>query len=127
MKDFLNIIFDYWFVIVAIAAVAGVALCGVKGLIDLRPEKQIDKVKEWLLYAVTKAEKELGGGTGQIKLRFVYDMFVERFESVAEVVTFDVFSGMVDDALEKMKGMISSNKAVQEFVEGTTDAKEGTA
>ena len=40
----------------------------------------LNKVREWLLYAVTKAEKELGAGTGKLKLRYVYDMFVARFE-----------------------------------------------
>ena len=35
-------------------------------------QEQIDQVKEWLLYAVMAAEKELGSGTGALKLRFVY-------------------------------------------------------
>lgn len=48
-------------------------------------DKQLNKVREWLLYAVTKAEKELGGGTGQIKLRYVYDMFVARFAGTYKV------------------------------------------
>ena len=51
-------------------------------------DKQLSKVREWLLYAVTKAEKELGGGTGQIKLRYVYDMFVARFTWLARVTGF---------------------------------------
>ena len=81
-------------------------------------DKQLKKVREWLLYAVTKAEKELGGGTGQIKLRYVYDMFVARFTWLAQVISFEMFSMMVDEALEKMKGMLESNKAMQELVNG---------
>lgn len=72
--------------------------------------------KQWLLYAVTKAEKELGGGTGQIKLRYVYDMFVARFVWLARVISFEAFSMMVDEALERMKKMLESNKAMQDFV-----------
>ena len=73
-------------------------------------------MREWLLYAVTKAEKELGGGTGQIKLRYVYDMFVARFAWLARVISFEAFSMMVDEALERMKKMLESNKAMQDFV-----------
>lgn len=36
-------------------------------------------VKEWLLLAVTEAEKALGSGTGQLKLRQTYQMFVKTF------------------------------------------------
>ena len=72
----------------------------------------------WLLYAVTKAEKELGGGTGQIKLRYVYDMFVARFTWLARVISFEAFSMMVDEALERMKKMLESNKAMQTLVSG---------
>ena len=76
-------------------------------------DKQLNKVREWLLYAVTKAEKELGAGTGKLKLRYVYDMFVARFEWLAKVITFDMFSMMVDEALEQMRTMLDSNEAVQ--------------
>ena len=68
--------------------------------------------------AVTKAEKELGGGTGQIKLRYVYDMFVARFAWLARVISFEAFSMMVDEALERMKKMLESNKAMQTLVSG---------
>ena len=65
-----------------------------------------------------KAEKELGGGTGQIKLRYVYDMFVARFAWLARVISFEAFSMMVDEALERMKKMLESNKAMQTLVSG---------
>ncbi|MFR6482019.1 MAG: hypothetical protein ACLUPD_10785 [Anaerotignum faecicola] len=49
--------------------------------------EQREKVKEWLLLAVTEAEKELGSGTGQLKLRYVYDLFLRRFPAVAKGYT----------------------------------------
>lgn len=79
-------------------------------------EKQLDKVRKWLLYAVTKAEQELGSGTGQIKLCYVYDMFVTRFTWLVKVISFEMFSTMVDEALSKMKSMLESNKAMQALV-----------
>ena len=86
--------------------------------VKMPSDKQLNKVREWLLYAVTKAEKELGGGTGQIKLRYVYDMFVARFTWLARVISFEAFSMMVDEALERMKKMLESNKAMQTLVSG---------
>lgn len=65
-----------------------------------------------------KGRKELGGGTGQIKLRYVYDMFVARFAWLARVISFEAFSMMVDEALERMKKMLESNKAMQTLVSG---------
>lgn len=119
----MKIIAEYWFVIVA--AVAGVAVAGytVHTFLKMPSDKQLKKVSEWLLYAVTVAEKELGAGTGKLKLRYVYDMFVTRFDWLAEVITFEMFSLMVDDALDKMKDMLENNEAVQTLVAG--EQKEG--
>ena len=77
--------------------------------------------KEWMLWAVTKAEKELGSGTGKLKLRYVYDMFVTKFPWLEGVISFEMVSMMVDDALEEMREMLETNKAVQEFVNGPTE------
>lgn len=107
-----------WFIIVGVAAVAAAGTYAVYTFVKMPSDKQLNKVREWLLYAVTKAEKELGGGTGQIKLRYVYDMFVARFAWMAKILSFEAFSLMVDEALEKMKAMLESNKAVQSLVTG---------
>jgi len=79
------------------------------------------KVREWLIWAVTRAEKELGGGTGQLKLRQVYDWFVTKFPALSAVLPFKVFSAWVDAALEKMKAMLSNNASVANYIEGGAD------
>lgn len=114
----MNFITENWFVLVALAAVAAGEGYTVYVFLKMPSDKQLNKVREWLLYAVTMAEKKLGGGTGQIKLRYVYDMFVTRFTWLASVITFEMFSIMVDEALDKMKTMIESNTAMQELVSG---------
>ena len=48
----------------------------------------------------------------------VYDMFVARFTWLARVISFEAFSMMVDEALERMKKMLESNKAMQTLVSG---------
>lgn len=96
-----------------------IALVGltIKEFIELGKEKQLEKVKEWLLYACIMAEKKLGGGTGQVKLRYVYDLFVEKFSFLKLLVTFEQFSGMVDEALVKMREMLEKNPNVAMLVE----------
>lgn len=74
------------------------------------------KVKKWLVYAVTVAEKQLGSGTGQLKLRTVYDMFMTKFPKLSIFIGFDTFSGWVDIALEEMNKLLE-NPAVKNYVE----------
>ena len=80
--------------------------------------QQMRMISEWLLLAVIQAEKELGGKTGEIKLRYVYDKFLQRFNKVANFITFEQFSEMVDVALERMKILLSSNAVIAHYVKG---------
>lgn len=81
--------------------------------------KQPKKVKEWLLWAVIQAETTLGGGTGQVKLRAVYDLFVERYKFISFLVSFDTFSKWVDVALDEMRVMLENNVNIKAIVEKT--------
>ena len=114
----ITIIMDNWYIFVGIGAVAVVAGLAVGKFFCLPTSTQIEKVKEWMLWAVTQAEAELGSGTGQLKLRAVYDLFIQRFPAVAKAISFDTFMIWVDDALLEMREMLKQNKAVKEFVEG---------
>ena len=104
-------------VIIGICCVIGVIGFGIYQFIKLEKDKQLEIVKEWLLLAVVEAEKKLGGGTGQIKLRYVYDMFIEKFKFLALMITFEQFSIMVDMALDKVRLMLSSNEKLKDYVE----------
>ena len=79
--------------------------------------KQPRKVKEWLLWAVIQAETTLGGGTGQVKLRAVYDLFVERYKFISFLVSFETFSKWVDVALDEMRVMLENNVNVKAIIE----------
>ena len=114
----MEFIINYWYIIVAIIAALVVAGVAIYRYFGLPSEAQLAKVREWLLWAVTEAEKELGGGTGKLKLRQVYDLFVTRFPWLAKVVSFDLFSSLVDDALEDMREMLKTNQAVKVLVNG---------
>ena len=82
---------------------------------------QLNQIQEWLLYAVSKAEKELGSGTGQLKLRYVYDMFIARFPHLVKFIGFEAFSGLVDEALEVFKNMIQQNKDINRYIENNKE------
>lgn len=120
----MKFIVENWFVIVAVVAAGGSIGYAIYFFSKMPSDKQLNKVREWLLYAVTRAEKELGAGTGKLKLRYVYDMFMARFEWLAKVVTFDMFSLMVDEALEKMRLMLDSNEAARKLIENDTTKEE---
>ena len=79
-------------------------------------QQQMKMISEWLLLAVVQAEKELGGGTGEIKLRYVYDKFIQKFDKMAMIMSFEQFSDMVDVALDKMRDMLSSNTQLANYV-----------
>ena len=79
--------------------------------------KQPAKIKEWLVWAVSQAEKDLGSGTGKIKLRKVYDMFTTKYKFVSIFVTFETFSTWVDAALDVMREMIETNPKVENYIE----------
>ena len=87
---------ENWPLLIAAGAVIAVAATYLINFFKMPGSAQLDKVREWLLFAVTQAEKELGGGTGQIKLRYVYDMFVVKFPSLVKFISFETFSFMVD-------------------------------
>ena len=88
-----------WYLIVAAGAVIGAAVFAVRKFLGLPTEQQIRNFQEWLKWAVAEAEKQLGSGTGQLKLRLVYDMAVEKFPWITKLVTFEEFAMWVDEAL----------------------------
>lgn len=117
----MEFISENWaFIVSAIAAVIVGVVFTIRFFKSSR-EEQIKKIREWLVYATTIAEKELGGGTGQLKLRQVYDMFVDKFTWMAKIISFDKFSELVDDALSDMNKLLETNTAVSAFVNGSVE------
>lgn len=109
---------DNWSLLVIILAFIVVATVHFRKLAGLPSDQQVAKIKEWLLLAVVMAEKEMGAGTGAIKLRYVYSLFVDKFPSVAPVVPFELFSKWVDEVLAQMKNMLETNKDIEQYVRG---------
>ena len=78
----------------------------------------------WLVFAVSEAEKALGGGTGKLKLRYAYNIAIKYFPTLTKMIPFSVFSSMVDKALETMRLMIDTNKAISDVINNKDKDKE---
>ena len=117
MKEIGMWLAENWYLALTAVVMVVMAVVLVGSFVKLPTKEQIAKIKEWLLYAVTEAEKELAGGTGQLKLRQVYDLFVQRFPAVAAVVSFDTFSLWVDEALGQMRELLAKNEHAAAYVE----------
>lgn len=114
----MNFLIDNWFLIVAAVGVLGGIVIAVVQFVKSGTASQLANLKEWLLYATIEAEKALGSGTGKLKLRTVYDMFLAKFPWLAKIISFEKFSDLVDDALENMNELFAKNSAVQSYVSG---------
>lgn len=107
-----------WYVGIAIIAVLFILVVAVYVFIKTPSTKQIEKVKQWMLYAILTAEKELGSKTGRLKLSLVYGSFVSKFKWLSMIMSFEMFSQLVDECLEEMRKMLETNKAVARIVTG---------
>ena len=112
----INFLTEYWYLIIIAIVILIVAIYSVKVFFQMPKDEQISKVQEWLLYAVAQAERELGSGTGQLKLRYVYDNFIHRFPAIAAAISFEAFSLMVDKSLQKFNTLLNANKKLQNYV-----------
>ena len=112
----MKFLIENWYFIILLLAIVVVAVIAIVKFFKQPTDAQIAKVKEWLLLAVTEAEKIFGGQTGQLKLRYVYDLFLTRFPAIAKMISFEMFSMLVDEALEKFRNILNSNTAIQKYV-----------
>ena len=112
----MEFIVNNWELLIAGIAVIATAAYSFYTFIKMPRSQELSKVQEWLLWAVAEAEKSFGNGTGQLKLRYVYDLFVTRFPLAAKFVTFERFSYFVDLALDKFNQILSSNKKVEKYI-----------
>lgn len=112
----MEFVLEYWYIILAAVVMAAVGIVLAVRFFKQPSSKQVAKVKEWLLMAVLEAEKQFGSGTGKLKLRSVYDLFVARFPWIAKIVSFETFAQWVDEALDTVEQWLTED-AIAEYVE----------
>jgi hypothetical protein len=121
MENFIKGVIENWYIIFALLAMICFLIDKIATFVNLPNSKQITNVAEWLKYAVTEAEAELGSGTGALKLRSVYDAAIVKFPWVAKYITFETFSVWVDDALTWMNEEIKSNDKIAALIENNEE------
>lgn len=103
-----------------------IAMGGILAVVIVAGGIYVNGFKNWLVWAVTEAETMFGGKTGELKLRYAYELAVERFPMIAKFIPFTLFSKMIDSALDVMRDMIENNKniadaIVDELTEGNVE------
>lgn len=101
--------FAFWIVLFVICFALGMFL---GKFVKKSREEKIQVVKNWLLYAVAMAERELGSGTGRIKLGQVYEQFLLVFPQLQRFISFDMFAKLVDDVLIQFQELVEENVTI---------------
>lgn len=107
---------ENWYILFALFILFAAAAWAVVAFFRRPTAQQIHNFKQWLRFAVVEAEKKLGAGTGQLKLRTVYDWAVSKFPWVGLLVDFDDFALWVDEALDWMANALM-NEQLQSYVD----------
>ena len=115
MKGFMWVINNWAILVIAIIVVVAVIAAVIK-FFKLPRGKQMKKVREWLKYVVTMAEKEYGSKTGQLKLASVYSAFLSKFPWMGMIISYEEFSKLVDDALTWMNTQLADNSNIAAIV-----------
>lgn len=118
MKNVVDFLVSNWTIIVATLVVITIAAYDIYVFSKMSLEKQKTKVKECLLAWVVKAEKDLGSGTGKIKLSVVYGYFITAFPVLKNFISFDTFHEWVVEALDQMEDMLENNQNLKDIVSG---------
>lgn len=123
----MNFLINNWYLIIIAAVLIFVVGRYIYNFFNKPTDEQMNNLREWLRWAVAEAEKSLGSGTGELKLRYVYNMFIDRFWYLSNIITFDMFSDLVDKALDELDEILAKNKAVSDYIVGNdkdVDKKE---
>lgn len=123
----MQFIIDHWFMILAGIILIANAVFDVYKFYVMPREEQIEKLRGWLLQAVILAEAEFGSKTGQLKLSAVYAKFCKEMPWLAQLISFERFAELVDEALERMRNILSTNKCIAAVVDGKSEVVSNDA
>ena len=108
----INYIIENWdFILLIFAALAAIVYFAFKG------NKSV--VMKMLYALVTEAEKELGGGTGSLKLATVIGQIYPKLPAVIKLfITEKILAQWVEEALAAAKEAWANNTAIADYIEG---------
>ena len=122
----MNFVVDNWYLLITLVALIFSIISMIGQFAGKPNNEQLFALNEWLKWAVVEAEKALGSGTGQLKLRYVWNMAIERFDWLDRVMEFEKFAYYVDLALVWMREQLERNANISTYVEGGNSYDTGT-
>lgn len=114
----LTFLMTYWFELLMGIIILGAIGTSIYKFSKLPVDTRYSKIRAWMLYAVSEAEKEWGSGTGAIKIGKVYDMMVAKFPWVSFFMSEKTFNELVDHALNEMRELLENSKKVAVAING---------
>ena len=111
-------IIENWSLLVVIAAIIFLGIVYCNRFLRLPSDEKLDLIRQWALFIVIEMEKTYGQGTGSLKLAAAYDAFIKAFPDLVPLVSFDMFSKIIDEALERMRHLLSTNLDIKNYVDG---------
>lgn len=69
-----------------------------------------ENILDWLLWAVSEAERLLGGGTGELKRVMAYNLFIGKYPIISNFISKDTFSAWIDIALIELEKLLENQK-----------------
>lgn len=114
----IDLIINFWDVAVGLLIIVAVGVVTVIQFIKSPKSSQMVKIKEWLIWACLEAERQMGSKLGTAKLRWTYDLFIQRFPFMSKIISFEIYSSLVDEALITVRKMLESNTKAREYVNG---------
>lgn len=119
---------DNWTLLASLIAAVALAGIKVKNYLAMTAEEQekakkeardrlVRAVSDWLLNAVIEAERDLGSGTGKLKIRAVYERALKVFgPELAQIITLEQLDELAQKPLEEMRKLLESNCNVSRYV-----------
>lgn len=118
--EFFKFLSEYWYLIITALAMVILAVCFIVDFIKKSPKERLESVKQWAVYACALAEAHLGSGTGQLKMKETYNMFLKTFPSLAEIISFEQYKAIAEESLAELKEMLKTNPNIQNIVQDQT-------
>ena len=105
--------------IIAIAVTVGLLI-----LLAVSLWQHRSKAINWLIWAVSAAEMELGSKTGELKLHRVYDWYIKQFPFLAKIIPFCLFARWVDIALKTMREWVKNKTPIGAYIESKKESPD---
>ena len=99
----MTVLLGNWELILFIILLVVVGIFKVNSFLKNPSAKRQELILTWLVQAVTVAENKFGSKTGQIKLSYVYHLFLEKYGFLGMFVSQEIFEKLVNKAIVIME------------------------